>query len=423
MKAAKTYFSFPSSENAFELYGVLPKTHLRYETRDFSAGSIYLKAHDYIFDNFPILDTQVKKGDRNAVKVAVRLWTIAEEDFAEGLCDVLYGLVRADPEMFLEEFSHFPGNYQEMVDVLRQVLSRGVTLDTGKPFKAEDVLEELEARARALENIESDDLLVIKLRSEAISLIKSDIQMINAERVLRPKGANSLEVFLHSPKISERRAAYLDILKNQQQYIDQIKLGLEAFERTKEKRIDILKRYIYLAAIIRSDRFIEPLVTVFKDYEDLGGECIYCCPITFALSLYAAFTNWSPPPEIMTKTTDLILTDLRSAVQRIVRMKSKPLVKEPYRIEFADPEEQKWFEGLELLPVEELIKKTGPENTDSSERYLGALALSGKVIDDRNLTELYWLAIEELTHDASGFYRCCVYHAIERAETAKAQKK
>jgi hypothetical protein len=235
-------------------------------------------------------------------------------------------------------------------------------------------------------------------------------------------GANSLAVFLHSPKISERRAAYLDIVKNREQYINQIKKGLETFERTKENRIEVLKRYIYLAAMIRSDKFIPSLVAIFKDYGDLGGSCIYCCPIEFALSLYAAFTNWSPPPEILTRTTDTILTDLRTLIQDIAERKSKPLVWEPLRVQFADPEKQKWFERMELLSVEELIKMTGPENADSDERYWAAQALAGKVIDEKNLTDLYWLAIEEFPSDASGFFRCNTYAAIERAEIAKAQK-
>jgi hypothetical protein len=74
---------------------------------------------------------------------------------------------------------------------------------------------------------------------------------------------------------------------------------------------------------------------------------------------------------------------------------------------------------MELLSVEELIKITGPENPDPNERLLAAQALVGKVIDDKNLTELYWLAIEELPRDASGIYLCDTLRAIARAEIAK----
>jgi hypothetical protein len=420
MKAAKTYFSSPSSENAFRLYSVLPKTQVSGEEKDLSEGSLYVKADHYIFDNLSVLEKQVKKPDRNAVKVAVRLWTIADGAFAECLCDMLYGVVRADPQMFLEEFSYFPGTYQEMVDVLGSVLHGGVRLYGGKPFQAEAVLEELETRVKALEKVQSDDLLINKLRREAISLIKSDMQRMEAERALIPTGP--LGVFLQSPEISERRAAYQDILKNSERYIEQIKKGLEIIERAKLIRIDVLKRYIYLAAIIRSDKFIDPLVSIFKSYRALGGECVYCCPIVFALTLYGAFSNWSPPADMISGWGDRMVSDLRTEIQQIDDMKNKPLVWERLKVEFADPEKQKWFERIESLPVQELIKMTDPENADSNERYWAVQVLGGKVINDKDLTELYWLAIEALSDDPSPFYLCCTYQAIERAEIAKAQK-
>lgn len=418
MRAAKTYFSTPSSENALALYNALPKTQIRGEDKDFSEGSAYVKASNYIFDNLSLLEKQVTKPDRNAVKVAVRLWSIADGAFAEWLCDMLYGVVRVDPRMFLEEFSCLPGTYQEMVDVLGSVLHGGVRLFGGKTFKAEAALEELETRVKALESVESDDLLVIKLRGEAISLIKSDIQGIEAERGLIPMDA--LGVFLQSAEISERRAAYLDILKNRGLYIDQIKQGLETFERIKDRRFDILNRYIYRAAIIRSDKFINPLVMLINDYGYLG-ECIYCCPIIFALTLYAGFANWSPPAEITTNTVNTNIADLLNGIQYLFNTKSRPLVSEPTRTLSADPKEQKLLDEMYLLSEEELIKKAGPENANYSERCITSSVLSRKVVDDRNLTELYWLAIEE-PRDASGIYRCNVYWAIERAEIARAQK-
>jgi hypothetical protein len=234
--------------------------------------------------------------------------------------------------------------------------------------------------------------------------------------------ANSLDVFLHSAYLSERRAAYLDIVKNGAQYVDQIKQGLETFARTKEKRIDVLKRYIYLAAMIRSDKFIDPLVSIFENYDALGGECVYCCPIIFALTLYGAFSNWSPPAEMMADLSNGMVSDLRMGILDIVKMKSKPLAIESTLALFADPEKQKWFERIKLLSAEELIKISGPENPDDNERHIASEVLAGKVVDDKNLIELYWLAIEELPHDPSGRYRCCTYQAIERAEIAKAQK-
>jgi len=212
-------------------------------------------------------------------------------------------------------------------------------------------------------------------------------------------------------------------VKNAAQYVDQIKQGLETFARTKEKRIDVLNRYIYLAAIIRSDKFIDPLVSIFKNYYDLGGSCNVCCPIVFALTLYGAFTNWSLPPEMMSDLSSSMVGDLRRGIYEIENKKRKPLAIESPLALFADPEEQKWFERIKLLSADELIRIAGPENADDNERHIASEVLAGKVTDDKNLTELYWLAIEELPHNPSGRYQCCTYQAVERAEIAKSLKK
>jgi hypothetical protein len=233
---------------------------------------------------------------------------------------------------------------------------------------------------------------------------------------------NSLDEFLRSQDLFKRRAAYLNILNNREKYIRRVEQGLKTFARTKEKNIDVLKRHIYLAAIIRSDRFLEPLVSISKNYNDLGGWCTYCCPIVFTLSLYGAFQNWSPP-ETMTGPETYMLVDLRIGIERLKNMKNQTLIPKRLKIEFADPGKQKWYERIETLPLEELICLTGPENADPSERYFASHALPGRVIDSKNLAELYWLAIEELEDDASGIYLCSIYEAIERAEIARAQEE
>lgn len=233
---------------------------------------------------------------------------------------------------------------------------------------------------------------------------------------------NSLDEFLRSQDLSKRRAAYLDILNNRGRYIRRVEHGLETFARTKEKNIDVLRRYIYLAAIIRSERFLEPLVSIFENYSDLGGWCTYCCPIIFTLTLYGAFQNWSPP-ETMTGPETYMLVDLRTGIERLKNMKNQALVPNRREVVFADPGKQKWYERIESLPLEELICLTGPENADLGERYFASHALPGRVTDNKNLAELYWLAIEELEDDASGIYLCSIYEAIERAEIASSQEE
>jgi hypothetical protein len=80
------------------------------------------------------------------------------------------------------------------------------------------------------------------------------------------------------------------------------------------------------------------------------------------------------------------------------------------------------LEKAHLLSEKELIKQAGFENTDRDSRDAAVYELAYTVIDDTNLIDLYWLAVNEVT-DASMKYRNSVYIAILRAEKSKALKK
>jgi hypothetical protein len=232
--------------------------------------------------------------------------------------------------------------------------------------------------------------------------------------------SNSLDKFLNSNNISDRKAAYLEILKNKEAYIDQIQQGLEAFQGSKNQRFDILNRLLYLAAIIRSEKFIDPLWKMINDFHYLGDECIYCCPIVLSLTLYGVYANWSPPAELANSRSSM-LSDLNSWIRSGRQNKNTPLFRGHSGIQFASPEKQEWLAKIELLSEEELIKMTSPENSDRDQRYFASDVLANTVVDDTNLMDLYWLAIEEITNDTSGEYRCNIYTAILRAERARAQ--
>lgn len=133
------------------------------------------------------------------------------------------------------------------------------------------------------------------------------------------------------------------------------------------------------------------------------------------------FANWLPPAEITTNTVNNNIRDLLNRIQYLFNTKSRPLVSERPKTPSGDPKEQQLLDEMYLLSEEELIKKAGPENANYSERWITSSVLAGKVVDDRNLIELYWLAIEEF-RDASMIYRGNVYWAIERAEIARAQR-
>jgi hypothetical protein len=226
---------------------------------------------------------------------------------------------------------------------------------------------------------------------------------------------NSLDTFLNSDKLEERKAAYLDILANKEAYIDQIHYELDFIQRTKDKRYRTFNKLTYLAAIIRNVRFIDPLWKMLDDIDYLDSECIYCCPILFALTLYALYTDWSPPD-------DILAYELQKEISREKEKIDVPLYRKTSGVQYASPEWQDWLRKTELLSVEELIKMTGPENPNNTIRHNSASVLAPAVTDDKFLVELYWLAIEELVRDASGIYRCDIFEAILRAERARAQK-
>lgn len=107
--------------------------------------------------------------------------------------------------------------------------------------------------------------------------------------------SDALEVFLSSENSQEERRIFFEIVKNQKRYSAQVKQKLETFQKTRDPKINVLNKLLYLAAIIKSDKFVEPLVKMLEDKQYLMDECIYDCPIVFTLTVFAISTNWSPP--------------------------------------------------------------------------------------------------------------------------------
>lgn len=74
--------------------------------------------------------------------------------------------------------------------------------------------------------------------------------------------SDALDVFLNPKNMSEQRKAFLEILKSEKNYSAQVQRKLEAFQKTKDSKINVLNRLLYLAAIIKSDKFVEPSKTL-----------------------------------------------------------------------------------------------------------------------------------------------------------------
>ncbi len=177
-QATEVYFLDPSAENATNLYEALPKVQVRGKDRRGSFSVVY----NQIENQLPLLSELVKKGNRNSVKIAVRLWTMADTVFAEELSAMLGQLIRVDPKLFLEEISDFPwpDDYGKFKVWLRQgyLVCDGVSLS---PYgeKADDsaIREELELRIRALNTVTEKEL--VELRDICVTAIKEELAKTN----------------------------------------------------------------------------------------------------------------------------------------------------------------------------------------------------------------------------------------------------
>ena len=177
LNAAHIYFASPTSENAFEFYTVLPKTQVRGEARETEFSKVFY----YIDGNLDVLERQVLKADRNAVKVAVRLFTISDGAFSEWLDSMLGDLIRVDPKMFLEEIREFPwrNNYKDFKEwLLRRgnQLCNGRILDVESKASDKTKRKELELRIIALDTVKDANLA--DLRDECIAIIRKYIARV-----------------------------------------------------------------------------------------------------------------------------------------------------------------------------------------------------------------------------------------------------
>jgi hypothetical protein len=144
MKAAESYFASPSTENALRFYTALPQTEVPSQDRDAAFSKVFY----YISGNLPILEKQVLKADRNAVKAAIRLYTISDASFTEYQDRILGDLIRVNPRMFLEELRYFPWPKVSSMD-FKDWLKEGHIVCHGRALDADINPEMNGARARA----------------------------------------------------------------------------------------------------------------------------------------------------------------------------------------------------------------------------------------------------------------------------------
>jgi hypothetical protein len=422
LSIAETYFVDPSVENAIQFLNCLPKSPVDIAQE----GGDFIKASYFISARTPIFHDRAIKSDRNVVKIVVRLYAISDSSFTEALNDIMGDLIVADPKLFLEELIFYPGS-PNMHESLFEHIGRGYIVCNGARIYKDSytgvaqTIREYGHRIKALETISDEDLL--ELRNECLQAIRNEQTKLagileylkqDVEETETPIKGDALDVLLSSTSVSERRSAFMDILKNPGPSIDRILLGIDIWQKTKEQGIEALNKLIYLGAIVKKDEFLEPLLNMAMDPEYSGYECIYTCPAIFALAVYVVSKKWTPP-EASFLMKDQYLRDIDSLVRQV------SLIRKHSGIYFGRPEDQELLAKMEEMSEEQLIKQASPYNQDKNTRWLAAEVLSCTVTDDKNLSDLYWLALEE-AHDAIDAYRTSIYVAVLRAEKARLEK-
>ena len=99
-KAWKKYLDFPSTENAKKVYSLIPDSDFiknQKETNDEK------ELWNWIWLTLPVLEKEMYAGDRNAVRVAFKLYPICRGTYSTNLDMIIAHFARVNPKMFLEE--------------------------------------------------------------------------------------------------------------------------------------------------------------------------------------------------------------------------------------------------------------------------------------------------------------------------------
>jgi hypothetical protein len=173
---------------------------------------------------------------------------------------------------------------------------------------------------------------------------------------------------------------------------------------------------VYISALVRDPSF-PPILVKSLGAPDVLDECMYACPIVFALTIQACFAGWKLPASLDSQLTTV--DDLKAAIDYVPHISLKI-----GSIEDAvqGPDLDKHRKEIEGKTEEELIQMAGPTSASHDTRLFALYRLETMVAKSKNRIDLYLLALNEV-RDASEQYRSSIYQSIYRAELAKAQSQ
>ena len=143
------YIANPGGETALSVYQLLPA--------NWSPRRVQLppEIKEKFTKNFNVLESRIYGGERNSLKLAFRLFTIADKEMQESLVKIIGYLLRFNTRLFLQELQ----NHEQLVPDLEQLLC---SFRLSAPDdKAQQNLEK-NIRLKALSYIEDKDLKAIR---------------------------------------------------------------------------------------------------------------------------------------------------------------------------------------------------------------------------------------------------------------------
>ena len=227
--------------------------------------------------------------------------------------------------------------------------------------------------------------------------------------------ADDYDVVLRSASLAEQRSALTALLRNPADYISRIQQDLRNYPKLLKSGSTAANRAVYVAALVRDPSFAPILADRLGDAA-VVDECIYACPVVFALTIYASFAGWTPPANLDPKLDTV--NDLHAAIRYMSKIS---LTVRPIEEVIQGPALERNRRHIAGKTEEQLIDMAGPTAPPGAPRGLAAFALQASVVTSENRIPLYVLLINEGRGGASQEYRGAIYQAIYRAELARAR--
>jgi hypothetical protein len=255
----------------------------------------------------------------------------------------------------------------------------------------------------------------MKRRNRKLLLLFAAIICIAAQRMYCQETPDKiLQVFLHGKSTEQVEKSYWYIYQNQSKFSDLVFSELAKYQ-DKINNVDVPDRLLYLAAIIRDERYIIPLSKLINNPNYSEDACIYYCPIVLALKYYACFSTYKVPTDFNRKLT--AVNDLYSDIDNLRNLK----VHKQKITDFIHGPDDSANVEIGKKTFKSLFALAGPDNKNEQTRFIASVGIAAKVTDDTYLPELYWLACTEMM-DASCEYRCFIYQALDKAEKYRFNK-